>query len=270
MNDISVGDINYLGIIPNLRGMFSHFKLAEEQKKVPADANRRLLNPVEIAQEMFISTGEPVGHGMQYVKDINVDRSYAFVTQSASPGIAIRHIALDTNARNPQGSFSNQKMKWLKKELQEAEKNKQLVIVSSHHKPIDIFDNGNRLVRLLKKQPHVIAHLVAHWHQNDIADRPGKHAKNGYWEIETDSMVKWPQQLRVLDVSVDKKTGIGFIKSTMINHQSDNPYAVSERGRFLTYLEAYLKGGELKLIRREGKADERNTFLYFEVPKDFF
>jgi 3',5'-cyclic AMP phosphodiesterase CpdA len=211
-----------------------------------------------------------VGHGMQYVKDIDLDRSYSFVTQSNSSGIAIRHIALDTNARNPQGSFSNEKMKWLEKELKAAAKNKQLVIVSSHHKPIDIFDNGNRLVRLLKKHPHVIAHLVAHWHQNDIQARPGKHAKNGYWEIETDSMVKWPQQLRVLEISVDKKMGLGVIKSTMLNHQSANPYAVSERGRFLTYLEGYLKGGEQKLIRREGEAEDRNTLLYFKLPKNFF
>jgi hypothetical protein len=55
----------------------------------------------------------------------------------------------------------------------------------------------------------------------------------------------------------------------MITHNSDNPWAVSERGRFLAYLEGYLKGGERKLVRREGKPEHRNTLLYFELPKDF-
>lgn len=275
MNDVSIGDTNYLGTIPNVRSMFSYWWSERPFDKVAADENRRLLNPIEIAQEMFVSTGLPIGHGMNHVQDIQHDRSYSFVTAAKNNGdLAIRHIALDTNAKHPQGEFSDHKMVWLENELQTALQEKQLVIVSSHHKPVDIIDNGDNLVALLNRYPNVVAHLVAHWHRNGLvarlADNNEVSPEYSYWEIETGSMVNWPQQLRILDIAVDSQTGFGHITTTMMNHHNNNPYAVSERGRFLAYLEAYLIGGEDKLISREGEANMRNTVLYFKLPKEFY
>ncbi len=271
MNDISIGDKNYLGSVPNVRSAFKYV-LGQitgntETRKVVADHARRLLNPVDIAKEMFITTGVPVGHGMQYVKDIEKDRSYSFVEQSPGSDIAIRHIALDTNALHLQGEFPDYKMTWLKKELEKAQKNNQLVVVSSHHKPKDIIGNGWNLVDLLNSYPNVIAHVVAHWHRNGLDVRPGDTPELGYWQIETGSMVNWPQQLRLLEVSIDQQAGIGMIETTMLNHHSDNPFAVSERGRFLAYLEARLKDGEKSLLKREGPVETRNTRLYFKLDK---
>jgi len=39
--------------------------------------------------------------------------------------------------------------------------------------------------------------------------------------------------------------------------------------RFLSYLEAYLIGGEDKLVSREGLPNTRNTLLYFKLPQSF-
>jgi hypothetical protein len=273
MNDVSIGDINYLGSIPNIRSMFSYWWSEKPFDKVIPDKDRRLLNPADIAKEMFITTGYPPGHGMQFTHDIEKDRSFSFIEPTKNltnnSSFAIRHIALDTNATHLMGEFSDEKMLWLESELKQANANKELVIISSHHKPIDIIDNGNDLVNLLNRYPNVIAHLVAHWHKNGMQARLGETAELSYWQIETGSMVNWPQQLRILDISLDHDTGIGVIKTTMINHQNDNPYAVSERGRFLSYLEGYLIGGDEKLLSREGGPEVRNTELLFKLPADF-
>jgi hypothetical protein len=182
----------------------------------------------------------------------------------------VKHIALDTNMPfGPEGWLDLYDLAWVKEQLQAAESAGQLVIVSSHHKPKDIVLNGALLVKTLNAYPNVIAHLVAHSHINRIAARPGADAAHGYWEIESGSMVNWPQQFRILDIHVDQASGKGYIKSTMLNHETDSPLHVAQRGRFLAYLERYLEGfpeSEAALTEAEGDPDDRNTYLYFEVP----
>lgn len=269
MNTISVGEINYLGNIPNLRSMFRYWFSNKPFQKVVPDPDRRLLNSVDIARQMFVTDGFPKGHGMELTKDIENDRSFSFVSTKPEQAFAIRYIALDTNAIHLQGEFPDNKMQWLQEELDASLRNRELVIMSSHHKPLDIIDNGDELVELLNTYPNVIAHQVAHWHRNGMIARVGETEELGYWEIETASMVNWPQQLRMLDISIDLDQGIGVIENTMINHSNDNPWALSERGRFLAYLEAWLHEGEEKLVSREGLPEMRNTRLYFKLPTTF-
>ncbi len=269
MNDVSIGDTNYLGNVPNIRSMFRYWWSDKPWLKVSPDPERRLLNAEQIALEMFNSFSKPVGHGMQWAVDIKHNRSYSFVEQRPDAAFAIRHIALDTNTFHPQGEFGHDRLAWLETELQAAMENKQLVVVSSHHTPDDIYKTGKDLVALLNHYPNVIAHVVAHRHKNLITPRPGSEGNHDYWEIETGSMVNWPQQIRLLEIKVDQQQGIGVIESTMINHANDNPLSVSERGRFLAYLEAWFHGEEEKLVEREGLASDRNVRLYFELPKEF-
>ncbi|MBV1921908.1 MAG: hypothetical protein KUG73_14615 [Pseudomonadales bacterium] len=178
---------------------------------IPADENRRVLRPNEIAEEMFISkdpafVSEPVGHGMQHVidqqgelKDGNLHYSFA-----SNNGL-IKHIAIDSSMLlGPEGMLDLTEMAWIEQELQAAQNAGQLVIVSSHHKPKDIIINGGLLIETLNQYPNVIAHLVAHSHENRILPRAGATDELGYWEIESGSMVNWPQQFRVLDISIDK------------------------------------------------------------------
>lgn len=266
MNEISVGSTNYLGNIPNIRSMLRYLWSDEPFIKVHPDEDRRLMNATEIAREMFNSFSKPKGHGMQWAVDIENNRSFSFTQPAKNTGPNIRHIALDTNTNHPFGEFNDERMAWLTDELEEALVNQELVVVSSHHTPLDIIGNGQALIELMNSYPHVIAHLVAHRHKNAIKARPGASPELSYWEIESGSMVNWPQQLRLLQVKVDQHTGVGMLESTMLNHHNPNPYAVSERGRFLAYLEAYFHGGEDKLANREGDALARNTQLYFSLP----
>lgn len=268
-DSIATGTKNWLGYDPSLLGFLEHL-LDPASFTIAADADRRVVNPQEIATEMFTSSGQPHGHGMQHVIERrgNLDGRlhYAFTSNNDR----VKHIALDTNMPiGPEGWLDLYDIAWLKQELQAAQDAGQLVIVSSHHKPRDIVLNGGLLVATLNDYPNVIAHLVAHSHINNIRARPGIDAEHGYWEIESGSMVNWPQQFRILDIQIDKASGIGMIKSTMLNHETDSPLHVAQRGRFLAYLERYLEGApdsEASLTDSEGAAEDRNARLYFKVP----
>ncbi len=268
-DNIGTGSTNWIGYDPSILGFLQHL-LTPESFHIPEDPDRRVVDPKQIAQEMFNSSSAPHGHGMQNVIDQRGSLDHKLHYTFESPNGLIKHIALDTNMPiGPEGWLDLYDLSWLESELQAAQDNGQLVIVSSHHKPRDIILNGALLVKTLNQYPNVIAHLVAHSHINNIRPRPGDDAEHSYWEIESGSMVNWPQQFRILDIQIDKQSGTGIIKSTMLNHQADSPLHVSQRGRFLAYLERYLEGSYFSddaLTEAEGEPEDRNAYLYFKVP----
>lgn len=269
-DEIATGNMNWFGYDPSLLGFILHF--LDGTWMVEPDDNRRVVNQAEIANEMFNSTSQPYGHGMQHVIEqqgsLDHKQHYSF---SSNNGL-VKHIALDTNMPlGPEGWLTLDSIAWIKAELDDAVANGQLVIVSSHHKPKDIIINGHLLIDTLNQYPNVIAHLVAHSHINAIRPRAGVDAAHSYWEIESGSMVNWPQQFRMLDIQIDPDSGTGVITSTMLNHSTDSPLHVSNRGRFLSYIERYLEGsffGDGGLATAEGAPEDRNTHLYFEVPNN--
>lgn len=264
---IATGSTNWLGYEPSLLGFLQHL-LDPSSFHIPPDLDRKVQTPKEIALEMFNTSSTPSGHGMQNVIDqrgsLDGRLHYSFTSNNG----LVRHLALDTNMPiGPEGWLDLTDMAWIKKELDAAQAEGQLVIVGSHHKPKDIIINGMLLVATLNEYPNVIAHLVAHSHINTLKPRPGADAAHGYWEIESGSMVNWPQQFRILDIQIDAASGTGVIKSTMLNHKTDSPLHVSQRGRFLAYLERLLEGGTDGLVNAEGEAEDRNANLYFVVPQ---
>lgn len=268
-DDIATGNMNWFGYDPSLLGFLLHF--LDGSWQVEPDADRRVVDQADIAQEMFNSTSQPHGHGMQHVIEqqgsLDQKQHYSF---NSNNGL-VKHIALDTNMPlGPEGWLTLQSISWLRAELDDAAANGQLVIVSSHHKPKDIIINGYLLIDILNEYPNVIAHLVAHSHMNAIRARAGDDALHSYWEIESGSMVNWPQQFRMLDIQIDPESGTGVITTTMLNHSTDSPLHVSNRGRFLSYIERHLEGfffGDGGLEAAEGLAEDRNTRLYFQVPE---
>ena len=140
----------------------------------------------EVALEMFNSHSHPHGHGMQHVidqqGDLNGKQHYSLIVITAW----LNHMALDTNMPlGPEGWLTLESISWIRAELDDAVANGQLVVVSSHHKPKDIIINGALLIDILNQYPNVIAHLVAHSHENAIRARAGADAAHGYWEIES-------------------------------------------------------------------------------------
>ena len=279
-DNIATGSTNWLGYEPSVIGFLEHL-FSPASFVITADEDRRTLRSNEIALQMSISkdpnfVSQPIGHGMKLVLEQQGELKDGQLNYSfSSNDDLIKHIALDSSmAIGHLGFLTQQDISWIKQQLQDAQDSGQLVIVSSHHKPDDILFNSKTLVDTLNQYPNVIAHLVAHSHENRILPRLGETPELGYWEIESGSMVNWPQQFRVLDISIDSNSGIGTIKSTMLNHDSSSPLDVSQRGRFLSYVERYLERYSAldisdpteALAATEGYPEDRNTFLFFKVP----
>ena len=304
---ISTGFVNYTGFDPTLEGFLKH--LADPRKLyVWPDADRRVVSYTDVAEQMLVSEDDgSQGHGMRIVKNtrgsLKGRKHYSFTRPLGNGNGRIRYVMLDTNTvAYSEGWLRPRDFQWLEDELQDAQAENQLVIVNSHHGPKSIISNTYRLkikprgqilknpdcvkktkqrgtvndcdglIHTLNKYPNVIVHLHGHDHANKVT--PRMNGENGYWQIMTSSMVAWPQQFRVLDIKTDGCTGV--IASTMLNHTTNNPLDVSQRGRFLAYLNAYLKGYQARskkwgieavLDRREGEDADRNSFLYFTIPR---
>lgn len=272
-NDISLGNINFLGYGPTWGDFLSH--LFDGRLTVVPNPDRYVMNPAEICQEMFTTTGQPVGHGMSNLDGNCLDGRRNFDFSFDQLDGLVRHIGMDTNVEvSALGFMLNKQLRWVEEQLEEAQANNQLVILSSHHQPSSMLSSGTALKKLLNKYPNVILHLVGHKHTNKINANPGSTPEAGYWEIETSSMVNWPQQMRAVNIAIDPATGYGRIETTMLNHEalSQEPGSVANRGRFLAYLEQYLNGrktpeaAEERLSHKEGSEKDRNTQLYFKVP----
>lgn len=136
-------------------------------------------------------------------------------------------IALDTV--NPfggwQGSIDQEQFIWLKDQI---DKNSlRYVVITSHH-PVQTLVNGysteteprvlgDEIKRLLIEKPNVIAWICGHNHRNKI-EYFGASPEKGFWQIETASLIDWPQQGRIIEIFLDSKDQLG-IASTTIEHQ---------------------------------------------------
>ena len=114
---------------------------------------------------------------------------------------------------------------WLKEQVF-ANPNRYIAI-SSHH-PVHTIINGfttepetrilgEEIKNFLISQPNVIAWLCGHNHRNKV-EYFGPNPESGFWQIETASLIDWPQQGRVIEIFLDKTDQIG-IASTPIEHQ---------------------------------------------------
>ncbi len=271
---LSTASKSYFGFDPslNLKELLVKIKnifTGGDYKYVAPDEDRRFISPDQIASEMFNTTGTPVGHGMNLVEKVEDGLFYTFNTS----GGLIKYIVLDTGTFYAQGKISSKQYKWLKSELKKSVKEDQLVVISSHHKPKDIYSVGwslgsKKLVKLLNKYPSVIAHIVGHRHQNLITPRSADKPENGYWEIELDSLVAWPQQARLFEIAVDPSTGYGKMFTTAVGHEGNDYLRIGNRGRFLAYLEGIAEGKGKGLLGKEGAVKDRNAILNFKIPSN--
>jgi 3',5'-cyclic AMP phosphodiesterase CpdA len=170
---------------------------------------------------------------------------------SFSPKKGLRLISINTVAEGDRlssnGNIDEPQFRWISRQLRAAAGRDELVIVFGHH-PIRSLKNaapdenagdcalravfgpgcdrdprnskplhlGPDLERLLLAQPHVIAYVAGHTHENRIAafkrERGG-----GFWGIETASEIDWPILSRLL-VVMDNRDGTLSIFGTLIDH----------------------------------------------------
>lgn len=203
---------------------------------VTPDVKRRSLTKLQWTQEFFNTTTNPVGHGFNLVPTNKASDfgCYSFVPKSEIP---IKVIVLDNTQREDDGDpgihgrgfLDEERWTWLKAELAAGTNANQLMIIACHI-PIAVKpyknDNGGKdtymdwyqntrggtienavtltdLIAELHSHPNLLMWIAGHRHVNTVKAFVHNNAEQGFWQVETASLLDFPQQMRLFDISLN-------------------------------------------------------------------
>jgi 3',5'-cyclic AMP phosphodiesterase CpdA len=169
--------------------------------RIEANPDRRFITDLEFIQAHLESNGDPSGHGFD-----TDDPTRTWYSVSPLPGLRL----IGLNSATPlietptlvysEGAISLPQLRFLQRELAQAQAVDECVIVATHH-PSDSLEPiyGTALTpesfrQLLNLYPCVKLHIAGHWHGHATLDQ------GGYVEIVTGSTLDRPQQGRVIEV----------------------------------------------------------------------
>lgn len=208
---------------------------------VPADAARREMDVDEVVSRLRRASSTRVVSAADGRLDHVVD-----------VGDRLRLVVLDLARRDggSGGLVVAGQGEWLAGQLADGG-GRWLIVVS--HQPLAISEGGPALLDLLDRSSSVIATLCGHTHRNRIAARHSP--AGGYWQIETASLVDYPQQARALRVLATAGGGVA-IQTWMLDHVFPGP--LGRISRELAYLDA--QGGRPRGFA--GARLDRNVVLF--------
>jgi 3',5'-cyclic AMP phosphodiesterase CpdA len=204
------------------------------------------------------------------------------------------------------GTVDPAQFDWLKTELAMAAAKRQLVLVFSHHPDLSFAEYGMfaqlsplgvpaaELNAELASYPNVVAWIAGHTHRHRIrafkvADGTGSNGVvtapveckgpgvcAGFWQIETASLIDFPQEARLLEFYAAGETGI--IRSAVLQHdfeRSKRLAEVDDRCQFYltdpAMVEQAITDADLSTLckqggTRDGEPHDRNVELVFRIP----
>jgi Calcineurin-like phosphoesterase len=236
---------------------------------VPPDPDRSYLDNFSWMLKIIASTTNgPAGHGLSQ-ENVDSDFTYNSV-DNAVPNLPVALITLDTTSSctatdKSTGDMDSAQLAWLEEQLVFYETENKLVILMSHHPGNEIENVSAEFIALLNEYPNVILHVVGHGHRNKVYPHPapsGMDPHHGYWEIQTPSLIDWPQQIRFHEIA-DLGDGTGVIYSTLVDIAIE-PDTTPEGSRFYSLL--YVNEGIGAMGR--GTPEDRNVALRFAWPPD--
>lgn len=208
---------------------------------VPADGDRRELAIPETVARLRRAAASPA--------PATPDRlDYAL---SVGPHVAVLVLDLARRDGGSGGAVVPGQAAWLSDALAAA--GERWVIVVSHQ-PLEDSDGGEAVLSVLDRAPRVIATLAGHTHRNRIVPRHMGDG-GGYWQIETASLIDFPQQARALRVVATSGGGVA-IQTWMLDHVGPGP--LGQISRELAFLDA--QGGRPKGFA--GARTDRNVILF--------
>jgi hypothetical protein len=211
--------------------------------------------------------GLPVGHGIPAPV---IQSGIGNYTVDPVPGVPIRFIVLDTAATSgAEGAFSDNAIEsFLVPALRQAQDDGVLVVVASHHPTDRIAGTKAKLLQTFNSFPNVVLHLNGHGHRNQVIARPGVTPIHGYWEVQTCSLIEWPQQGRLVEL-VDNRDGTAELWLTLFDLDTDHQPlgALVEGARFMALQEIHA-GNLTDGKEREGGVSDRNVILPVVLPSE--
>ena len=204
--------------------------------RVAPDPARRELTPRQAVAALRPGTGPRLDYGFDL-------------------GPRVRGIVLDTvrRTKGAGGVVTPREVALLRRELARAGDRWVLVFT---HQPLGRVDGGAALLRLLDRDPRVLAAIAGDTHHNRIA--PRRTAAGGYWLITTSALADFPQQARMLRVR-EAPGGGAVLETWMLDTAPDR---LADTARALAYLDA--QGG--RPDRDAGGRLDRNVRLYHGPP----
>jgi len=250
-------------------------------KAVTPDPERKVLEQQDFMRAHFRTTPNPgpVGHGFTQA---NLDSGTTY--WSADIGPFIRVFGLDTcnQVAGPDGAVPEAQFEWLRSGLQQAQVDRRLAIILSHHNSLTLENEAalptqpQRLVHaeeflaMVLQFPHAIAWLNGHSHVNTITAHPRVDGQpGGLWEITTASCIDFPQQQRVIEV-VDNRDGTISIFTTALDHASPVEWSGDLSPTGLASLSRELSANDWveNPTMRRGTELDRNAELLLPAPFD--
>jgi hypothetical protein len=206
--------------------------------------------------------GLPKGHGFTAA---NVQSGKGDYVAEVAPGLPLRLVVLDTCAQvSAVGAYPDDRIDgFLKPALAQALADEVLVIVVSHHPTSGIPIQGSKIRDALHSCPNVVLHLVGHGHKNQVIDHQGKTPSLSYWEVQTTSIIDWPQQARMVEL-VDNRDGTAEFYLTLIDFDTDHALGhLAQAGRFLALQDVQSGDGG---SNGSGGVEDRNVILPVLLP----
>ncbi len=176
--------------------------------------------------------------------------------QIIRPGVRVYVLETVSPLGSAVGSMGSGQMQWLRGELEKHPSH--LSVIVSHH-PLEALDRSRlELQKLLLSQPHVIALVAGHSHLNDIrAVRSPSGEGRGFWQIQTSSLIDFPQQGRIIEI-LNNGDGTGSIQTFVFNQQVDGQLGKNAR--------ASLASAAMEPFNGSGSEKDRNVLLMFRMP----
>ena len=210
------GDSTYGRITPANSGPVPLFSLPE---RITANPDRRFLSADELAGAFLDTVTLPPGHGFGDTGDTPT-------WYSVSPAAGLRLVVLDTSFRpSPaagelcsEGFLTSGQLDFLRGEIAQAEQRDELVVLVTHHPSPNLDEsrvteaNGGELRAVLEASPNVVLHLAGHLHRHRVTQR------GGYVEMETASVIDYPQEGRWIEIWRDEAAGTVTLRYDVFSH----------------------------------------------------
>lgn len=200
------------------------------------DPNRHFTNRTAFVEEHFDTATLPVGHGFSAE---NISTGLTRYAVMPKDGVPVRLVVMDTVAPDPPyglpahyGVMTREQFEnFVKPEIESAQEAGEFVLLASHH-PSEDFELPYPQAQVrtkewrdyLASQPNIVAHLCGHSHKNFVTHVDGDYP---YYEIQTGSIIDYPQEGRIVDVFYDESTETIRLESAMFSHMED-PTPLSE------------------------------------------
>lgn len=234
---------------------------------VAADSERQ---PLKRDEMLALIAADADSHGLHntqlegksdYVMDID--------------GTNLRFIAYDTACEGGGADGIVRKSDvnaYLKPALDKAKADGKWVVLVSHH-PLGSIGDGSSgtaadkadamaltdVQALFLSYTNIVFAITGHTHRN-IVSWIGPDPTQGFWEVQTSSLVEFPNQMRIIEISDEDN---GYLSAQLVGLEfSTDGDAVSEQGRKLAILD-YVSGWGTD---GTGQLADRNVKLYIKKP----